>query len=169
MESILNERKKLYDLIEYIKHNNPEEQVSKAMKVLKKLLTNVKNNPEELKFRMIKTTNQTISNDLMNVNGIIDLLHYLGYIATNDGNFLLEISDLNNVGLCLNILNTDVGIYTQKEYVKETSQLMMENPEVKKEMKKKRKKMEEDQAQKERIKQLIEADKEERKYRFTYK
>ena len=164
MESILNERKKLYDLIEYIKHNNPEEQVSKAMKVLKKLLTNVKNNPEELKFRMIKTTNQTISNDLMNVNGIIDLLHYLGYIATNDGNFLLEISDLNNVGLCLNILNTDVGIYTQKEYVKETSQLMMENPEVKKEMEKKRKKMEEDQAQKERIKQLIEADKEERKY-----
>jgi hypothetical protein len=118
---------------------------------------------------MIKTTNQTISNDLMNVNGIIDLLHYLGYIATNDGNFLLEISDLNNVGLCLNILNTDVGIYTQKEYVKETSQLMMENPEVKKEMEKKRKKMEEDQAQKERIKQLIEADKEERKYRFTYK
>jgi len=169
MESILNERKKLYDLIEYIKHNNPEEQVSKAMKVLKKLLTNVKNNPEELKFRMIKTTNQTISNDLMNVNGIIDLLHYLGYIATNDGNFLLEISDLNNIGLCLNILNTDVGIYTQKEYVKETSQLMMENPEVKKEMEKKRKKMEEDQAQKERIKQLIEADKEERKYRFTYK
>ena len=169
MESILNERKKLYDLIEYIKHNNPEEQVSKAMKVLKKLLTNVKNNPEELKFRMIKTTNQTISNDLMNVNGIIDLLHYLGYIATNDGNFLLEISDLNNVGLCLNILNTVVGIYTQKEYVKETSQLMMENPEVKKEMEKKRKKMEEDQAQKERIKQLIEADKEERKYRFTYK
>ena len=169
MESILNERKKLYDLIEYIKHNNPEEQVSKAMKVLKKLLTNVKNSPEELKFRMIKTTNQTISNDLMNVNGIIDLLHYLGYIATNDGNFLLEISDLNNVGLCLNILNTDVGIYTQKEYVKETSQLMMENPEVKKEMEKKRKKMEEDQAQKERIKQLIEADKEERKYRFTYK
>lgn len=169
MESILNERKKLYDLIEYIKHNNPEEQVSKAMKILKKLLTNVKNNPEELKFRMIKTTNQTISNDLMNVNGIIDLLHYLGYIATNDGNFLLEISDLNSVGLCLNILNTDVGIYTQKEYVKETSQLMMENPEVKKEMEKKRKKMEEDQAQKERIKQLIEADKEERKYRFTYK
>ena len=169
MESILNERKKLYDLIEYIKHNNPEEQVSKAMKILKKLLTNVKNNPEELKFRMIKTTNQTISNDLMNVNGIIDLLHYLGYIATNDGNFLLEISDLNNIGLCLNILNTDVGIYTQKEYVKETSQLMMENPEVKKEMEKKRKKMEEDQAQKERIKQLIEADKEERKYRFTYK
>ena len=169
MESILNERKKLYDLIEYIKHNNPEEQVSKAMKILKKLLTNVKNSPEELKFRMIKTTNQTISTDLMNVNGIIDLLHYLGYIATNDGNFLLEISDLNNVELCLNILNTDVGIYTQKEYVKETSQLMMENPEVKKEMEKKRKKMEEDQAQKERIKQLIEADKEERKYRFTYK
>ena len=169
MESILNERKKLYDLIEYIKHNNPEEQVSKAMKVLKKLLTNVKNNPEELKFRMIKTTNQTISNDLMNIDGIMDLLHYLGYIATNDGNFLLEINDLNNVELCLNILNTDVGIYTQKEYVKETSQLMMENPEVKKEMEKKRKKMEEDQAQKERIKQLIEADKEERKYRFTYK
>ena len=139
------------------------------MKILKKLLTNVKNSPEELKFRMIKTTNQTISNDLMNINGIVDLLHYLGYIATNDGNFLLEINDLNNVELCFNILNTDVGIYTEKEYVKETSQLMMENPEVKKEMEIKRKKMEEDKKQKERIKQLIEADKEERKYKFNYK
>jgi hypothetical protein len=169
MQSILNERKKLYDLIEYIKHNNPEEKVSKAMKIMKKLLTNVKTNPEELKFRIIKTTNQTISNDLMNIDGIVDFLHHLGYIATNDGNFLLEINDLNNVELCLNILNTDVGIYTEKEYVKETSQLMMENPQVKKEMEIKRKKMEEDKKQKERINQLIEADKEERKYRFTYK
>ena len=40
---------------------------------------------------------------------------------------------------------------------------------VKKEMEIKRKKLEEDKKQKERINQLIEADKEERKYRFTYK
>ena len=46
---------------------------------------------------------------------------------------------------------------------------MMENPQVKKEMEMKRKKMEEDKRQKERINQLIEADKEERKYKFTYK
>ena len=73
------------------------------------------------------------------------------------------------MNLCLNILNTDVGIFTEQEYVKETSQLMMENPQVKKEMEMKRKKMEEDKRQKERINQLIEADKEERKYKFTYK
>ena len=169
MQSILNERKKLYDLIEYIKHNNPQNKVSQAMKIMKKLLTNITNNPEELKFRIIKTTNQTINNDLMCINGIVDLLHHLGYIATNDGNFLLDANDLNNVNLCLNILNTDVGIFTEQEYVKETSQLMMENPQVKKEMEMKRKKMEEDKRQKERINQLIEADKEERKYKFTYK
>ena len=169
MQSILNERKKLYDLIEFIKQNNPDEKVSKAMKIMNKLLTNIKNNPEELKFRIIKTTNQTINNDLMNINGITNLLYNLGYIATNDGNFLLEKTDLNNVELCLSILNSDIGIYKEKEYVKETSQLMMENPQVKKEMELKRKKLEEEKKEKERINQLIEADKEQRKIKFNYK
>ena len=169
MESILNERKKLYDLIEYIKENNSEEKTSKSMKILKKLLTNIKTSPEELKFRIIKTTNKIINEDLMNTNGILNLLQYLGYIATNDGNFILESTDLNNIELCLNILNTDINIYKEKEYVKETSQQMMENPQVKKEMEIKRKKLEEDKKQKERINQLIEEDKKERKYKFNYK
>ena len=169
MESILNERKKLYDLIEYIKENNSEEKTSKSMKILKKLLTNIKTSPEELKFRIIKTTNKIINEDLMNTNGILNLLQYLGYIATNDGNFILESTDLNNIEMCLNILNSDISVYNEKEYIKETSQQMMENPQVKKEMEIKRKKLEEDKKQKERINQLIEADKEERKYRFTYK
>ena len=169
MESILNERKKLYDLIEYIKENNSEEKTSKSMKILKKLLTNIKTSPEELKFRIIKTTNKIINEDLMNTNGILNLLQYLGYIATNDGNFILESTDLNNIELCLNILNTDINIYQEKEYVKTTSQQMAENPEVKKEMEIKRKKMEEEKKQKERINQLIEDDKKERKNRFTYK
>ena len=136
---------------------------------MKKLLTNITANPEELKFRIIKTTNKTINEDLMSINGILDLLENLGYIATNDGNFILEATDMNNIELCLNILNSDIGIYQEKEYVKEASQQMMENPQVKKEMEIKRKKLEEDKKQKERINQLIEADKEERKYRFTYK
>ena len=169
MQSILNERKKLYDLIEFIKQNNPEERVSKAMKIMNKLLTNIRNNPEELKFRIIKTTNQTINNDLMTIKGIENLLYNLGYIATNDGNFLLEISDLNNIELCLNILNSDIGIYKEKEYVKEASQLMMENPQVKKEMELKRKKLEEEKKEKERINQLIKDDKEIRKLKFNYK
>ena len=169
MQSILNERKKLYDLIEFIKQNNPEERVSKAMKIMNKLLTNIRNNPEELKFRIIKTTNQTINNDLMTIKGIEKLLYNLGYIATNDGNFLLEISDLNNIELCLNILNSDIGIYKEKEYVKEASQLMMENPQVKKEMELKRKKLEEEKKEKERINQLIKDDKEIRKLKFNYK
>ena len=169
MDSILNERKKLYDMIEYIKHNNPEDKVSKSMKIMKKLLANVTSNPEELKFRIIKTTNKIINDDLMTTKGIVDLIQFLGYTATYDGNFILEETDLNNIELCLNILNSDIGIYNEKEYVKETSQQMMQNPEVRKEMETKRKKLEEEKKQKERINQLIEADKEERKYRFTYK
>ena len=169
MDSILNERKKLYDMIEYIKHNNPEDKVSKSMKIMKKLLANITSNPEELKFRIIKTTNKIINDDLMTTKGIVDLIQFLGYTATYDGNFILEATDLNNIELCLNILNSDIGIYNEKEYVKETSQQMMQNPEVRKEMETKRKKLEEEKKQKERINQLIEADKEERKYRFTYK
>ena len=169
MQSILNERKKLYDNIEFIKENNPEEKTSKAMKIMKKLLTNIKTNPEELKFRIIKTTNKVINDDLMNIEGILQLLQNLGYIATNDGNFILEATDLNNIELCLNILNSDIWVYSEKEYVKEASQQMMENPQVKKEMEIKRQKMEEDKKQKERINQLIEEDKKERKQKFTYK
>ena len=169
MQSILNERKKLYDNIEFIKQNNPEEKTSKAMKIMKKLLTNIKTNPEELKFRIIKTTNKVINDDLMNTEGILQLLQNLGYIATNDGNFILETTDLNNIELCLNILNSDIWVYSEKEYVKETSQQMMKNPLVKKEMEIKRKKLEEDKKQKERINQLIEEDKEDRKHKFNYK
>ena len=169
MQSILNERKKLYDNIEFIKENNPEEKTSKAMKIMKKLLTNIKTNPEELKFRIIKTTNKVINDDLMNIEGILQLLQNLGYIATNDGNFILETTDLNNIELCLNILNSDIWVYSEKEYVKEASQQMMENPQVKKEMEIKRQKLEEDKKQKERINQLIEEDKKERKQKFTYK
>lgn len=169
MQSILNERAKIYELIQIIKMKNPEDRVSKGMKILKQLLTNIKNNPEELKFRIIKTTNPNISNSLMNINGINDLLYHLGYILKYDGNFILETSDLNNIDLCLSILNTDIGQYAQKEYVKETSQQMMKNPQVQKEMESKRKKLEEEKKQKERINELIEADKIERKQRFNYK
>lgn len=169
MQSILNERARLYDIIQNIKMNNPPEQTSKAMKIIKQLLTNISNNPSELKFRIIKTTNQTISNSLMNINGISDLLYALGYFAKNDGNFVLETTDLNNVNLCLSILSSDIDQFNQKEYIKETSQQMMKNPEVAKEMEAKRKKLEEDKRQKERVKEMIEADKIERKMRFNYK
>ena len=168
MESILIERKRLYDIIEQIKSLNPPEITSKGMKIMKQLLNNIKEQPEELKYRIIKKTNLNIANGLMNVKGIYNLLTILGYMATNDGNFILETSDLNPVELCLNILNTDISIYNEKEYIKEASQLMMQNPEVKKEMELKRKRLEEAKQQKERINQLIEADKEERKIRFKY-
>ena len=169
MQDILKERQKLYEIIQNIKSRNTEEKTSKAMKIIKQLLTNIRNNPEELKFRFIKTTNPTISNSLMNVNGIIDLLQHLGYIAQYDGNFIIETNDFNNIDLCLSILNTDISQFNQKEYIKETSEQMMQNPQVKKEMEQKKKKLEEDKKQKDRINQLIEADKIERKNKFTYK
>ena len=169
MQDILKERQKLYEIIQNIKNRNTEEKTSKAMKIIKQLLTNIRNNPEELKFRLLKTTNPNISNSLMNVNGINDLLQHLGYIAQYDGNFILETNDFNNIDLCLSILNTDISQFNQKEYIKETSEQMMQNPQVKKEMEQKRKKLEEDKKQKDRINQLIEADKIERKNKFTYK
>ena len=169
MINVLFEMQKLYDMIQYIKAINPQDQTSKAMKILKQLLTNIRNNPQELKFRVLKTTNPNINNYLMNIVGITDLLYFLGYKAKYDGNFIFDSNDFNNLDLCLNILNSDIAQFNQRDYIKETSQLMMENPEVAKEMEIKRKKMEEDKKQKDRIKELIEADKIERKYRFNYK
>ena len=169
MQSILNERAKLYENIQNIKMRNPEQNVSKAMKILKQLLTNIKNSPEDLKFRIIKTTNPNISGSLMNINGIEDLLYNIGYIAKYDGNFMLETTDLNNVDLCLSILNSDISQFSQKEYVKEASSQMMKNPQIAKEMEAKRKKLEEEKKQKDRINEMIEADKIERKMKFNYK
>ena len=45
----------------------------------------------------------------------------------------------------------------------------MKNPEVAKEMEAKRRKLEEEKRQKERVKEMIEADKIERRERFKYK
>ena len=169
MQDILNQRSKLYELIQKIKTKNPPEKTSKAMKIIKTLLTNIRNNPEELKFRILKTTNPNIASSVMNIIGIGDLLSFLGYVAKYDGNFVLEATDLNNVELCLNILNTDINQFNESEYVIETSKEMRQNPQVAKEMEIKRKKLEDERKQKERINQMIEADKIERKNKFTYK
>ena len=169
MMNVLHERQQLYGMIQNIKMRNPQDQTSKAMKILKQLLTNIRDNPRDLKFRVLKTTNPNINNYLMNIVGINDLLYYLGYKAKYDGNFIFDNDDFNNLELCLSILNSDIDQFNERDYIKETSQQMMQNPEVAKEMEKKRKKIEEDKKQKDRINELIEADKIERKYRFNYK
>ena len=38
MQSILNERKKLYEIVQYIKMSNPEDKTSKAMKIMTNII-----------------------------------------------------------------------------------------------------------------------------------
>ena len=74
---------KIYEFIHNIKMKNPEDKVLKEM-IIVKLLINIKENPE-LKSRIIITTSPNINNNIMNVNGINELLYHLGYILNYDG------------------------------------------------------------------------------------
>ena len=168
MEDVLKQRQEFYDAIQAIKLKNDPEKTSKALKIMKQLLNNILQNPDVLKFRIIKTTNQTINNNLMNVVGIFDLLTKIGFVAEQDGNFAYNSDDLSKINICLNIINTDVTEIKKQEYIKETSAEIKRNPEVMKEAEAKRRKLEEEKEQRERINQMIEQDKEERKYKFKY-
>ena len=168
MDSILKQRQEFYDVIQSIKLKNDPEKVSKALKIMKQLLNNILQNPDVLKFRMIKTTNQTINNSLMSVIGIYDLLTKIGFVPEQDGNFVYNNNDLSNINICLSIINTDVIEIKKQEYIKETSAEIKRNPEVLKEAEEKRKKLEAEKEERDRINQMIEQDKIDRKNKFKY-
>ena len=56
--------------------------------LLEKLISNIISNPNDPKYRTIKTTNPAIQAKLMSVKGIEKLILMLGY-QPRDGNFVL--------------------------------------------------------------------------------
>ena len=167
MESILQKRKEIYPLLIKIKENNNLEECNKGFNILIKLLENIKNNQIEIKYRIIKSDNKTIKSSLLNLNNIIELLEKIGYEKEND-NYILNSNNLDIVEIALGTLYQFLDELNTKLYIKNMSQEVGNNPEIKKEKEKILQKKEEEKKQKENIKRLIEEDKKERKERFNY-
>jgi len=167
MESILQKRKEIYPLLIKIKENNNIEECNKGFNILIKLLENIKNNQKEIKYRIIKSDNKVIKSSLLNLNNIIELLEKIGYEKEND-NYILNSNNLDIVEIALGTLYQFLDELNTKLYIKNMSQEVGNNPEIKKEKEKILQKKEEEKKQKENIKRLIEEDKKERKERFNY-
>lgn len=164
MESPLKKRNEMYSIVQKISSTNQIDITLQGFKILLKLLQNIHNNPSELKFRLIKTSNNAIKNTLLPVNNIIELIEYIGYKKTNKDFYELASNEsMENVDICIGILNQYINQIGEKVYIKEAAKtITMNNEEVRKEKERMMKKMQEEKKAKEDILKLIEQDKLER-------
>ena len=164
MESTLKKRSEMYSIVQKISSVNPIDVTLQGFKILLKLLQNIHNNPSALKYRLIKTSNNTIKNSLLIVNSISELIEYIGYKKTKEDFYELSSDgSIENVDICIGILNQYINQIEEKVYVKEAAKTInMNNEEVRKEKERMIKKMNEEKKAKEDILKLIEQDKLER-------
>ena len=97
----------LDDMLKEIVKNRPNEYKT-AFEVLKKLIDNILNNPEEPKFRVIKKTNLVISSRLLNIPEIIDVLNILGYeegTGEKENCLVYEGNRFESLKECVELLN----------------------------------------------------------------
>ena len=97
----------LDDMLKEIVKNRPNEYKT-AFEVLKKLIDNILNNPEEPKFRVIKKTNLVISSRLLNIPEIIDVLNVLGYeegTGEKENCLVYEGNRFESLKECIELLN----------------------------------------------------------------
>lgn len=168
MQELIAIRQEIYPLLEYVKSQNSNEAALQGLKILKQLTSNLLKHKQEPKYRMIKTTNNIIQNQLMNVVGINDLLFKIGFICENDGNFYYNDSDFTYVEVTLGLLDNYIKQMEDTQYTKDMSKIVQMDPDVKKEKERVEKKLKEEKEDKNRILSEIESDKKERKYKFNY-
>ena len=97
----------LDDMLKEIVKNRPNEYKT-AFEVLKKLIDNILNNPEEPKFRAFKKTNLVISSRLLNIPEIIDVLNILGYeegTGEKENCLVYEGNRFESLKECVELLN----------------------------------------------------------------
>ena len=94
-------------MLKEIVKNRPNEYKT-AFEVLKKLIDNILNNPEEPKFRVIKKSNSVISSRLLNIPEIIDVLNILGYeegTGEKENCLVYEGNRFESLKECIELLN----------------------------------------------------------------
>ena len=94
-----------------------------ALKILSKLLTNVTENPQEEKYRTVKTTNKAIQSKLLSVDGARDVLIALGFVDLGDMLVLIDPSedDLATVQEGLAVILSSIPTVPLEEKTSSTS------------------------------------------------
>lgn len=168
MESVFKTRAELLNIIEIIKENNTPESCLTAFTIIKALVSKIISNPTELKYRIIKKSNNTVKCSLLNVKHIINFLNFLGFQEIKD---YYEMSDEHNdkCQITIGVLEPVLSHLEEKVNEKEAGKSYFQNPQAIKEKAKIEQKIKEEADAKERVQQLIENDKKERQNKNTNK
>jgi hypothetical protein len=75
----------------------PWERKEEAMRLLLKVLVNIEQEPENVKYRSLNEFNPTLSNKLFSVDGCCEFLEAMGFKHARDHKFALAGSDLSTV------------------------------------------------------------------------
>ena len=169
MEQSLSKRNEYYSLLCNLQEINTKRILLDGLAILNKLITNIRKNPTENKYRVIKTTNINIANKLLAINGIDELLFVIGYELNNQGDYVLPISAGKYLDELLGVLIPFINNLNQKVYEQETAlHIQITDKSVQKEKERILKSMDEKKNAKEEIIRLIEQDKQDRLLKFKY-
>jgi len=86
----------LYNSFQNLKEQNGPQKTNEALGILTKLLRNIIDHPQEPKYKGIKKSNKVIATKLLGANGILPILHRIGYSEQDSDNLVMaEVSQDN--------------------------------------------------------------------------
>ena len=161
MQSLMLTKNKLYEIIKLIQQDNSCDSVADGLKILLKLFKNIINNPIDLKFRTIKTTNKVISEKLMTLDHIHEFLSACNF-EINEGSYHCS-DDIENIEISLSLIENAIKEAEEKVTIKSIARDSLKDEQVLKERKRAQKKLAEEKKAREDVLRMIEEDKKERR------
>jgi len=94
----------LTQLFEDLELRNTPGLCETAYEVLERLLSNIVQNPEDDRFRVLKKRNQVVQSKLLPCVGMLALLSFLGFTALDQDNMIFK-GDLSNLEIAMVVAN----------------------------------------------------------------
>lgn len=106
-----NNFQNIIERFNYIKNNNKDECILKYLSILKKLLSNLKNKPNEDKYKQIKVTNNILQNSVFNIDGAYDLFIDIGFYQDDESLFIqnIDVQFISNILLYIDGLEIQIN------------------------------------------------------------
>lgn len=95
----------LTQLFEDLELRNTPSLCETAYEVLERLLSNIVQNPEDDRFRVLKKRNQVVQSKLLPCTGMVALLSFLGFTALDQDNMIFK-GDLSNLEIAMVVANS---------------------------------------------------------------
>lgn len=95
----------LTQLFEDLELRNSPEACKTAYEVLERLFSNIVQNPEDDRFRVVKKRNQVVQSKLLPCVGMQALLSFLGFSALDQDNLIFK-GDMANLEIAMVVANS---------------------------------------------------------------